>query len=86
MPTARRGQSLGKRIVGIRVVSRATGEAPSGKQAASREGVFVALYLTCMIGHVVSIVMAYNDERTFRSLQDRASGTRVITGNPPTHP
>ncbi|WP_052809803.1 RDD family protein [Streptomonospora alba] len=78
LPVARRGQTPGKRIAGIRVVAADTGRPLSTGRAAGRAAVFGLLLLPCMLGHIVSGIMVTSDTRAGRSLLDRAAGTRVV--------
>ncbi|MDT0303780.1 RDD family protein [Streptomonospora wellingtoniae] len=78
LPVARRGQTPGKRIAGIRVVAAATGLPPSRGQAAGRAAVTGLLVLPCLLGHLVSGILVAADEAAGRSLPDRAARTRVV--------
>ncbi|GAA1765612.1 RDD family protein [Streptomonospora arabica] len=78
LPVARRGQTLGKRIAGIRVVASATGLPPARGRAAGRAAVTALLVLPCLLGHLVSGILVASGGAAGRSLPDRAARTRVV--------
>ena len=78
---ARYGQTLGKKVVGIKVVSAATGAPPSLKDSALRAGFFLLAPLIPMIGWIVSLAdgayVFWDGKR--RCYHDQIVGTVVVT-------
>ena len=68
------GQTLGKRLLGIRVVSKASGEPPGIARALVR---FLVLWSVWMLT-VAALLMIYIDKERRQGLHDLAAGTAVI--------
>lgn len=68
------GQTLGKRLLGIKVVSEATGRPPGVARALVR---FLVLWAFWMLT-VAAFVMICTDKQRRRGLHDQAAGTVVI--------
>ncbi len=72
------GQTLGKRALGLRVLTE-TGEAMTPAQAIARAAVNNVVYLFgCGIGTVMAYLWAIWDEPLHQSLHDRLAGTVVV--------
>ncbi|MEY9212071.1 RDD family protein [Thermobifida halotolerans] len=78
LPTARSGQTPGKRILKIRVVDAATGQPPTKGSAAARTALLL-LMNALPFGGVLNVVLAVIDEPRQRSIHDRAAATLVVT-------
>ncbi len=72
------GQTLGKRILGLRVLTE-TGETMPPARAVARAAVNNVVYLLgCGIGTVLAYLWAIWDEPLHQSLHDRLAGTVVV--------
>jgi len=68
------GQTLGKRLLKVRVVSKETGEPPGIARSLIR---FLVLWSVWMLT-VAALLMIYTDKQHRRGLHDLAAGTLVI--------
>src|SRR5205823_1269198 len=68
------GQTLGKRLLKVRVVSKDTGEPPGIARSLIR---FLVLWSVWMLT-VAALLMIYTDKQRRRGLHDLAAGTLVI--------
>jgi|tagenome__1003787_1003787.scaffolds.fasta_scaffold20961761_2 uncharacterized RDD family membrane protein YckC len=72
------GQTLGKRIMGLRVIAE-SGEAMAPAQAVGRAAVNNVLYLFgCGVGTVMAYLWAIWDRPLHQALHDRLAGTVVV--------
>jgi uncharacterized RDD family membrane protein YckC len=80
-----RGQSIGKRILGIRIVTYDDGRNPRGVKTIVLRGVLPGLIsnipLIGAIFGIVNICFIFRDDR--RRLHDLIAGTQVVKGHPP---
>lgn len=82
---ATRGQTLGKRIAGIRIVTYPDGENPGGVKTILLRGFVNGLIgAVPMIGGIYSLVdVLFIFSEDNRCLHDRIAGTYVVHGQPP---
>ncbi|QBI54272.1 RDD family protein [Streptomonospora litoralis] len=78
LPLARRGQTLGKRLFGMRVVAADTGHLATTGRAAARAALHLLLLVPCLLGQVASGILLLTDEPVRRSALDRMTKTRVV--------
>ncbi|MEV4614011.1 RDD family protein [Kitasatospora sp. NPDC049258] len=77
LPTARTGQTFGKRLAGIKVVdAKASAGRPRPLRPARSLLRWLVGQLTAVL--VIGLLWPLLDRRTRRGLQDRAAGTRVV--------
>lgn len=76
-PTARTGQTVGKRGMGIRVVDPETAGPPSRKAAAVRAGLTVAFAVAPFL-FLADAVLMVRDRPYMRTARDHLSGTWVV--------
>lgn len=81
---ATRGQSIGKRILGIRIVTHETGQSPGGVKAILLRGFLPGLIsnipLVGGIFSLVNILFIFREDR--RCIHDLIAGTVVVKGHP----
>ncbi|MDA8371300.1 MAG: RDD family protein [Nocardiopsaceae bacterium] len=77
-PTMNRGQTVGKAVVGIRVVSTGAGTRLSGRSAAVRTVLLFVLAAIPLLGLLADFLVALSDRTGRRGIRDRLSKTRVI--------
>jgi uncharacterized RDD family membrane protein YckC len=79
-----RGQTIGKRIIGIRIVTFPDGRNPGGVKAillrAIVNGLIAAIPLVGNVYSLVDICFIFRDDR--RCIHDLIAGTQVIKGQP----
>lgn len=82
---ATRGQSIGKRIVGIRIVSHPEGDNPGGVKTILMRGfvpgIISNIPLLGPIFSIVNICFIFREDR--RCIHDLIAGTQVVKGQPP---
>lgn len=80
IPTARTGQSLGKRMTYIMVVDRATGRLPAPRRVLARYAVPMALFLLGQLGWTFALFfgLSWGLNRDGVSLGDRLARTAVV--------
>ncbi|MFC4063023.1 RDD family protein [Planomonospora corallina] len=80
LPHARTGQTLGKRLMRIKVVSMETGGPPSSQAAATRSGLLLATLLVPVFGWLAGLVnvayLLWSDKRLCH--HDRLADTIVV--------
>ena len=77
--TALWGRTLGKRIVGLRVVNQADGRMPSSGQAFGRYGILFLLLIPCGIPAIVCAA-TLGSHPLRQGWHDRAASTMVLRG------
>ncbi len=83
VPVAVTGRTVGKAVVGIRVVPAADAARPVGfGRALGRVAVINLFALLCVVPAIVDHLAALWDPEA-RTWHDRIAGTRVIVGSPP---
>ncbi len=84
---SRHGQTPGKRVAGIQVRDRATGEAMGAARALAREALVLGFWCVLVLGGVVDALSPLWD-RCNQSLHDRIVGSVVVEVSPlpPGHP
>jgi uncharacterized RDD family membrane protein YckC len=75
--TALWGRTLGKRIVGLRVVNQADGRRPSAGQALGRYGIIFLTFLPCGIPAIINAATLGNHPLR-QGWHDRAASTLVV--------
>ncbi len=82
---ATRGQSIGKRIVGIRIVTHPEGDNPGGVKTIIMRGFLPGIISNIpLLGPIFSIVnlcFIFREDR--RCIHDLIAGTQVVKGQPP---
>lgn len=78
---SRSGQTLGKRMMGIKVVSLRTGEPPSLGAATGRIGIYLMLSFLPG-GQLLDVLWPVWDKPYEQALHDKVAGTRVILVRP----
>lgn len=82
---ATRGQSLGKRLIGIRIVTHPDGENPGGVKTillrAFVPGIIGAIPFLGGIFSLADVLSIFREDR--RCLHDLIAGTQVVKGQPP---
>ncbi|QBI53503.1 RDD family protein [Streptomonospora litoralis] len=78
IPHARSGRTLGKLVLGIRVIRMKTGEPPSLGLSAGRQLVALAMASLSCIGLLVDLLWPLWDGPLCQALHDKAVGTRVV--------
>ncbi len=82
---ATRGQSIGKRIVGIRIVTHPEGDNPGGVKTILMRGFLTGIISNIpILGPIFSIVnicFIFREDR--RCIHDLIAGTQVVNGQPP---
>lgn len=79
VPVARSGRTPGKRLLGLRIVSMATGGPPSTLRALGRYCLMVLFSIT-VVGFFLDCLWPLWDQPYRQSLHDKAVGTYVIRG------
>lgn len=77
LPTARTGQTVGKRMMGIRVVDPETAGPPSGKAAVMRAGLML-VFTAVPILFLADAVLMLRDRPYMRTARDHMCGTWVV--------
>ncbi|MDA2805656.1 RDD family protein [Nocardiopsis suaedae] len=77
LPTARTGQTVGKRRMGIRVVDPETAGPPSRKAAAVRAGLMV-VFMVAPFLFLADAVLMLRDRPYLRTARDHLTGTWVV--------
>ena len=82
---ATRGQSIGKRIVGVRIVTHPDGANPGGVKTILLRGmvpgIIGAIPILGLIFSLVNICFIFREDR--RCIHDLIAGTQVVKGQPP---
>ncbi|MBK8036795.1 MAG: RDD family protein [Verrucomicrobiaceae bacterium] len=82
---ATRGQSIGKRLLGIRIVTYPEGQNPGGVKTILLRGVVPAVIgMIPVLGPLFSLVnvcFIFREDR--RCIHDLIAGTQVVNGQPP---
>ncbi|MEV0383224.1 RDD family protein [Nonomuraea sp. NPDC050643] len=81
---ARYGQTLGKALLGIKVVARATGNPPSFRESAVRAGFYLMVPLLPLVGWIVALANGLHifRDRRHRCYHDRLADTVVVSVPP----
>ena len=82
---ATRGQSIGKRLLGMRIVTHPDGQNPGGVKTILLRGVVPAVIgMIPVLGPLFSLVnvcFIFREDR--RCIHDLIAGTQVVNGQPP---
>ncbi|MFC7328201.1 RDD family protein [Marinactinospora rubrisoli] len=83
LPVAKSGQTLGKRVLGIRVIDMETGLPPSKGRSALRLLTIIGLSAVSGIGTLIDAIIGLVDEPYHRTVHDHA-GRTIVIAVPPT--
>lgn len=76
----RTGQTVGKKIMRLRVVMAETGEHPSWEHLLLLRPLGIVIGVIPLVGQIINLVdrfLLYHDER--RTVEDRISGTKIVS-------